>query len=58
MVAQRRTTWNFGLQRALEWSQRFGKPLLVLEPLRIGYQASDRFHHFVIKGMKDNQVRM
>ena len=55
MVAQRRTTWNFGLQRALEWSQRLEKPLLIFEPLRIGYQwASDRFHHFVIKGMKDN----
>ena len=56
MVAQRRTNWNFGIQRAVEWSQRLQKPLLVFEPLRIGYRwASDRFHRFVIQGMKDNQ---
>ena len=57
MVAQRRVSWNFGLQRALEWGERLKKPVLIFEPLRIGYKwASDRLHTFVIQGMKDNQA--
>ena len=31
MVATRRLHHNFGLQRAVEWSCRLGKPLVVLE---------------------------
>ena len=54
MVASRRTTWNFSLQRAVEWARDLRKPLLVLEPLRCGYRwASDRLHAFVIQGMVD-----
>ena len=59
MIAYRRTHWNFSLQRAVEWSSRFGKPLVILEALRCGYQwASDRIHRFVIEGMQDNAARV
>jgi deoxyribodipyrimidine photo-lyase len=55
MIAARRTHDNFALDRAIEHARKLGKPLLVLEPLRIGYPyASDRFHRFVIDGMADN----
>lgn len=54
MTANRRSSWNFALDRALEHATALGKPLLVLEPLRVGYRwASDRFHAFVIQGMGD-----
>ena len=56
MIASRRTRSNFALQRAIEWAKQLNKPLVVLEALRCGYQwASDRFHRFVIEGMRDNQ---
>jgi deoxyribodipyrimidine photo-lyase len=55
MTTARRTRFNFGLQRAVETANALGKPLLVLEALRAGYpHASDRFHSFVIDGMRDN----
>ena len=56
MVAYRRTHSNFSLQRAVEWAERLKKPLLVFEPLTVGYaHASDRLHRFVIDGMCDNE---
>ncbi len=59
MIAARRTRWNFGLQRAVDWARELDKPLLVFEPLRCGYPwASDRFHAFVIQGMIDNAQRL
>ena len=59
MIANRRTYWNFSLQRAVEWSNRFDKPLVILEALRCGYQwASDRIHLFVAEGMQDNAARL
>jgi deoxyribodipyrimidine photo-lyase len=59
MIAFRRLEWNFSLQRAVEWAVELGKPLVIFEPLRIGYQwASDRFHRFVIDGMADNAKRI
>jgi deoxyribodipyrimidine photo-lyase len=58
MIAQRRVGWNFALERAAGWARELGKPLLVFEPLRAGYQwASDRLHRFVIDGMADNAAR-
>jgi len=55
MIAIRRATWNFALQRAVEHAVRLGRPLVVLEALRAGYQwASERLHAFVIDGMADN----
>jgi deoxyribodipyrimidine photo-lyase len=58
MIAFRRTTWNFALDRALEWAERLGKPLVVLEALRCDYPwASDRMHSFVVDGMAENACR-
>jgi deoxyribodipyrimidine photo-lyase len=55
MVAQRRTSFNFALQRAADWARHLGRPLLVFEPLRIDYPwASARLHRFIIDGMAAN----
>lgn len=55
MIAARRTSHHFGLQRAADWARHLGLPLVVFEPLRAGYRwASDRMHAFVIQGMVDN----
>jgi deoxyribodipyrimidine photo-lyase len=55
MIAQRRLRSNFALDRAIEWCQRLGKPLVVFEPLRLRYRwASDRHHAFVVEGMRDH----
>jgi deoxyribodipyrimidine photo-lyase len=55
MIAARRTTSNFGLQRAVEHAVALRKPVLVLEALQVDHQwASARFHQFVIDGMRDN----
>jgi deoxyribodipyrimidine photo-lyase len=58
MTASRRTRFNFGLQRAADWSRALGLPLLVFEPLNSDYPwASDRHHRFVMDGMVDNAAR-
>jgi hypothetical protein len=55
MIASRRVTFNFALDRALEHCRELGKPLVIFEALRCGYRwASDRMHCFVIDGMADN----
>jgi deoxyribodipyrimidine photo-lyase len=55
MIAYRRATWNFSLQRAGEWALKFKKPLVVIEALRCGYGwANDRLHRFILEGMADN----
>lgn len=55
MIAFRRLSSNFSLQRAVELAIELQKPLVIFEPLRIGYRwASDRFHRFVIDGMAEN----
>jgi deoxyribodipyrimidine photo-lyase len=55
MNAQRRTRWNFGLQHAIARALELGRPLFVLEALSASYRwASDRFHGFVIEGMRAN----
>jgi deoxyribodipyrimidine photo-lyase len=57
MVASRRPTFNFGLQRAAGHALALGKPLVVLEALRAGYPfASDRLHRFVLEGMAHNRA--
>ncbi len=56
MVANRRLKWNYSLDRAVEWSEKLNKPMVVLEALACDYMwASDRFHGFVISGMNDNK---
>jgi deoxyribodipyrimidine photo-lyase len=55
MIANRRLQYNFALDRALEHCAALGKPLVIFEALRIGYQwANDRLHRFVLEGMADN----
>ena len=55
MIAARRATHSFALDRVAELCRRFGRPPLVLEALRAGYpHASDRLHRFVLDGMADN----
>ena len=55
MTAARRAGSNFALQRAVELAVELGRPLVVLEPLRCGYDwASARLHAFVLQGMADN----
>lgn len=55
MIASRRTRYNFSLQHAVDRATSLGKPLLILEPLRVRYRwASDRIHRFIIEGMRDN----
>jgi len=55
MIANRRIRYNFSLDRALAWARELGRPLVVLEALRIDYpHASERMHRFVIDGMATN----
>lgn len=56
MIAARRTSFNFGLDRAVAWARQFSRPLVIFEPLRIDYPwASDRLHRFVLDGMTDKR---
>lgn len=56
MIASRRLAASFALQRAVELANEHAVPLLVFEPLRVGYpHACDRFHRFVLDGMADNE---
>jgi deoxyribodipyrimidine photo-lyase len=55
MIAARRGTWNFALDRAVDHAQALRKPLVVFEALEVDYPwASDRLHCFVMQGMHDN----
>ncbi len=59
MTASRRVEWNFGLQRAVEHAVELGRPLVVLEALRVGYRwANDRLHRFALQGMAENRRRL
>lgn len=56
MIANRRPRFNYALDRAIEHCLKLGKPLLIFEALRCGYQwASDRLHRFVLQGMADHK---
>ena len=55
MVGFRRPRWNFALQHAAAHAAELGKPLVILEALRVGYPwASDRLHRFILDGMRAN----
>src|SRR3954453_2638497 len=59
MTTARRTTANFGLQRAVERCVELEKPLVVLEALRTDYpEASDRLHQFILEGMADTKAAL
>lgn len=56
MIAARRVRWNFALGRAVDWSRRLKKPLVILEALRLDFPwASERIRRFLREGMRDNQ---
>lgn len=55
MTAFRRSRSNFALQHAAEKSVELGKPLVILDALRLRYKWNcDRFHQFIIDGMISN----
>ncbi|NIM07277.1 MAG: deoxyribodipyrimidine photolyase [Armatimonadetes bacterium] len=59
MLANRRTTWNFSLERAVEWSRELDKPLLLLETLHCWHGwANDRMASFAVEGMVDTAKRL
>lgn len=56
MTSARRSRWNYALDLAVAYAKELNKPIVVLEPLRCGYEwASDRFHSFVLEGMRANE---
>ncbi|MBK6765086.1 MAG: deoxyribodipyrimidine photolyase [bacterium] len=59
MLAQRRVTDHFGLERAVEWARKLHRPLLILESVTLVYDyASPRQHMFLLQGMADNASRL
>jgi len=59
MTAFHRTTWNFALQRALEWSRELKKPLVILDVRFCGDPwANERLHHFALDGMAEIDRRL
>ena len=55
MIASRRPTSSFALERARDLARESGRPLVVLEALWLDYpHASPRLHAFVLEGMADN----
>ena len=57
MIATRRPSFNFALDRSIAWARVLGKPIVILEALRVDYPwASDRLHRFVIDGMRANHA--
>lgn len=59
MITFRRTTWNFALDRAVEWAEKLRKPLVILEALRCSYPwVSDRMHSFMLDGMAEHACQL
>ena len=59
MIANRRTSWNYALEHAVDWAKELDRPLVILEALRSEYPwASARLHRFVMDGMADNAKRL
>ncbi|MDH3207304.1 MAG: deoxyribodipyrimidine photolyase [Gemmatimonadota bacterium] len=59
MVATRRLTWNYALDRAVEHATALQKPLLILEPINVDYPwASDRHHRAILDGMQEHDAAL
>jgi len=55
MQINRRFQYNYALEYAIAWANKLGKPLLIYEGLSIEYPwVCDRFHAFIMQGMKEN----
>lgn len=59
MGTARRTRWSHALDHAVGLARALTRPLVIYEPLRLGYpHASDRHHAFLLEGMAENQRRL
>lgn len=59
MTATRRLDWSFAIDRAMGWSRRLGRPLLIFEPLNVDYRwACDRHHAAIMDGMAEHRRRL
>jgi len=59
MTSARRLHYNFAIQHAVERARELGRPLIVFEALRCGYEhASDRLHAFVLQGMAEHAAAL
>ncbi|WP_018127986.1 hypothetical protein [Balneola vulgaris] len=55
MQINRRFRYNYALEYAVALANKHGKSLLIYEGLSIDYPwSSDRFHTFIMEGMKEN----
>jgi len=55
MQINRRLHYNYALEYAVAWANKLNKPLLIYEGLNVDYPwACDRFHTFLMQGMKEN----
>ncbi len=55
MTAARRLRWNFALDRAVAWAEELQRPLVIVEVIGCGGRWNcDRFHHFVLQGVRDH----
>ncbi len=55
MQINRRFHYNYALEYTVDRANKLGKPLLIYEGLNCDYPwASDRVHHFMMEGMKEN----
>src|SRR5262245_61125947 len=52
----RRFEYNHALEHAVSIANQLRKPLLIYEGLKCNYLwANDRFHYFILQGMKENK---
>jgi deoxyribodipyrimidine photo-lyase len=59
MTAFRRLKWNFALQHAADRARELGRPLVILEALRVDYPfASRRLHRFILDGMAERAMAL
>lgn len=59
MIAARRLSYSFALDRALEHAKALGLPLRIFEPLRVDYpHAARRLHAFVLQGMAEHRAAL
>ena len=56
MQANRRLEYNYALEYAVAVANTLQKPLLIYEGLNVDYPwACDRFHHFILEGMREHR---
>ena len=56
MQANRRLEYNYALEYAVAIANTLQKPLLIYEGLNVDYPwACDRFHHFILEGMREHR---